>query len=95
VRGRFGKGVIVLIVVDEDRVVRRFLEMSGRTVFAKFIRQDAFEGLTLTQLRAQLEQDKFQPAVAHAVRSAIEQAERLAEQSDGGEGLTGLKPVKA
>ncbi|MDR2310191.1 MAG: transcriptional regulator [Brucellaceae bacterium] len=95
VRGRFGKGVIVLIVVDEDRVVRRFLEMSGRTVFAKFIRQDAFEGLTLTQLRAQLEQDKFQPAVTHAVRSAIEQAERLAEQSDGGEGLTGLKPVKA
>jgi glucitol operon activator protein len=35
VRGRFGKGVIVMIVVDRDLKVRRFLEMSGRTVFAK------------------------------------------------------------
>ena len=94
VRGRFGKGVIVLIVVDQELVVRRFLEMSGRTVFAKFTRQDALEGLTLAQLRAQLEQNKFQLAIAHAVRSAIEQAERLAGQSDGREGLSGLKPVE-
>ncbi len=32
VRGRFGRGVIVLLVVDRNLVVRRFLQMSGRTV---------------------------------------------------------------
>ncbi len=32
IRGRFGKGVIVLIVVDRNLEVRRFLQMSGRTV---------------------------------------------------------------
>ena len=35
VRGRLGKGVIVLILVTPDLVVQRFLVMSGRSVFAK------------------------------------------------------------
>ncbi|HWD12556.1 transcriptional regulator GutM [Pseudochrobactrum sp. sp1633] len=93
IRGRFGKGVIVLIVVDRDLVVRRMLEMSGRTVFAKFARRDAYEGLTLAQLREKLEQGAFDAGVAHAVRSAIEQAERLADQSEEQSGLSGLKTV--
>lgn len=95
VRGRFKKGVIVLIVVDRDLMVRRLLEMSGRTVFAKFTRRDEFEGLTLTQLREKLEYGAFTPAIAHAVRSAMEQAERLASQPDKQAGLVGLKPIVA
>lgn len=94
-RGRFGKGVIALIVVDRDLVVRRLLEMSGRTVFAKFTRRDEFEGQSLVQLREKVEQGAFTPPVAHAVRSAIEQAERLALQPEESEGLSGLKPVTA
>ncbi len=95
VRGRFGKGVIVLIVTDRHLVVRRLLEMSGRTVFAKFSRREAFEGLTLEQLREKADQGVFLPVVAPAVHTAIQQAERLAEQSDGEAGLSGLKTVSA
>lgn len=94
-RGRFGKGVIVLIVVDRDLVVRRLLEMSGRSVFAKFTRRDEFEGLSLAQLREKAEQDTFTPPVAHAVRSAVDQAERLASEPEERAGLAGLKPVTA
>lgn len=103
-RGRLKKGVIVLIVVDRDLVVRRLLEMSGRTVFAKFTRRDEFEGLSLGQLREKLdlaplrkksEQGAFTPPVAHALRSAIEQAERLALQPEERAGLSGLKPLTA
>lgn len=94
-RGRLKKGVIVLIVVDRDLVVRRLLEMSGRTVFAKFTRRDEFEGLSLAQLRERLEQNVFTPPVAHALRSAIEQAERLALQPEERAGLSGLKPLTA
>jgi glucitol operon activator protein len=49
-KGKLGKGVIVLVVVDGSMRVERFLQMSGRSVFAKFRREPAFEGLSLDAL---------------------------------------------
>lgn len=93
VRGRFGKGVIVLIVVDRDLNIRRFLEMNGRTVFAKFKRQEAFEGMALETLRSEPAMEASTP-VAQAARQAMEQIGRMAEQSDG-TALEGIKAVPA
>lgn len=93
-RGRFGKGVIVLVVVDRDLVVSRFLEMGGRTVFAKFRRREGFEGLTLDQVRTDPRLGEGHKGVAEAAKRAIEQIDRMHEQSSG-PGLAGLKALGA
>lgn len=93
-RGRFSKGVIVLIVVDRNLVVRRFLEMSGRTVFAKFIRREGFEGMRLSELQDNPAIGEGKPEVAAAATQAMEQIGRIRDQSDGLE-LEGLKAVGA
>lgn len=94
VRGRFAKGVIVLIVVDRNLVVRRFLEMGGRTVFAKFIRREGFEGMRLGELQDNPAIGEGKPEVAAAATQAMEQIGRIRDQSDG-LGLEGLKAVGA
>ncbi len=94
IRARFGKGVIVLIVVDRDLVVRRFLQMSGRTVFAKFSRREGFEGKHVNTLQDNPTIGGGTPEVAAAARQAIEQIGRISNQSDGIE-LEGLKAVGA
>ncbi|MBA8838874.1 glucitol operon activator protein [Ochrobactrum sp. RH2CCR150] len=93
VRGRFGKGVIVMIVVDRDLKIRRFLEMSGRTVFAKFKRQEAYEGMSLNALRREQEALEKSPVNA-AAKQAMDQIDRIREQSDGAS-LEGLKLAHA
>ena len=93
VRGRFGKGVIVMIVVDRDLKVRRFLEMSGRTVFAKFKRQEAYEGMPFNALRREQEALEKSPVNA-AAKQAMDQIDRIREQSDG-TSLEGLKLAHA
>ena len=49
-RSRFGAGTVLLLVVDADRVVRRFLVMRGVTVLARFARLQEVEGLPLASL---------------------------------------------
>lgn len=94
VRGRFGRGVIVLLVVDSNLVVRRFLQMSGRTVFAKFSRREGFEGMRLSELQDNPTIGEGTPEVVAAAKQAIEQIGRIRDQSDGIE-LEGLKAVGA
>ncbi|RCS23898.1 transcriptional regulator [Phyllobacterium salinisoli] len=94
-RGRLGKGVIVLIVVTPDLVVRRLLEMSGRSVFAKFRRREEFEGLTLDALRSNSNAGEGEPGVAEAIKRAIEQIDRMRSEPKEKPGLTGLKTVGA
>ncbi|PRD42747.1 transcriptional regulator [Phyllobacterium phragmitis] len=95
-RGRFGKGVIVLIVVTPDLVVRRLLEMSGRSVFAKFRRREEFEGMTLDALRADPKAlGEAKPGVAEAIKKAIEQIDRMRSEPKEKPGLAGLKTVGA
>ncbi|MCT7374517.1 transcriptional regulator GutM [Chelativorans salis] len=76
-KGRLGKGVIVLVVVDEALRVERFLQMSGRSVFAKFARVPEYEGLPLDALRdASGPLGRAETGVAVATARAIEQIDR-------------------
>jgi glucitol operon activator protein len=95
VRGRLGKGVIVLIVVTPDLIVQRFLVMSGRSVFAKFKRREEFEGISLSALRTDPVMAGVEdPVLAKAAERAIEQIDKAgAEQKRPG--LSGIKAVNA
>lgn len=94
-RGRLGKGVIVLIVVDHDLKVQRFLEMSGRSVFAKFKRKEKFEGVSLDEIRSDpAVAGEGEPGTAEAVKRAIEQIDRIRLEPKV-PGLSGLKAVGA
>jgi len=95
-RGRLGKGVIVLIVVTPDLVVRRLLEMSGRSVFAKFRRREEFEGMTLDALRSDPDAlGEGEPGMAEAIKRAIEQIDRMRAEPKERPGLSGLKTAGA
>lgn len=50
-RSALGKGVILILVVGPDDVVRRLLLMEGRSVFARFEPRPEFEGMRLQALR--------------------------------------------
>ncbi len=43
-RATLGRGVILLLVVSPDRIVRRLMVMQGRSVFARFDRVPDVEG---------------------------------------------------
>lgn len=94
VRGRLGKGVIILIVVDRDLVIRRFLEMSGRSVFAKFKRREGFEGMRIDALLDDSQLDDGRPEILAATKQAVEQISRLKDQSNGAV-LEGLRTAQA
>lgn len=50
-RSTFGRGVILLLVVDTEGIVRRLSMMQGRSVFAKFKTVPEVEGDMLETLR--------------------------------------------
>lgn len=75
VRRRFGRGVIVLIVVTSDLIVQRFLIMNGRSVFARFARHTQLEGISFNVLRTN--PMMHEPILAKALEKAIEQVERI------------------
>ena len=95
-RGRFAKGIIVLVVVTPDLVVRRLLVMSGRSVFAKFKRHEEYEGVALDRIRSNPAiKGEGEPGVAEAVKRAIEQIDRARSEPGRKPGLAGLKTVSA
>lgn len=79
-RSVFGKGVILVLVVGPDDIVRRLLVMEGRSVFAKFKPLPEFEGRRLDSLRdgAFGENEKGR---AQALTAAIAQIDRVANGS--------------
>jgi glucitol operon activator protein len=95
VRGRLGKGVIVVIVVTPDLIIQRFLVMSGRSVFAKFKRRTELEGISLNALRADpVMTGVEEPALAKAAERAIELIDK-ARAEPKKPGLSGIKTVNA
>ncbi|WP_173931888.1 transcriptional regulator GutM [Chelativorans sp. Marseille-P2723] len=83
-KGRLGKGVIVLVVVDEALRIERFLQMSGRSVLAKFVRMPHYEGQSLDDLRGESQILKeAEPGVALAVARAVEQIDKARGQKSG------------
>ena len=75
-RGRLGKGVIAIVVVDPMTVVRKVMVMEGRSVLAKFQPLLEYEGISLADLKTALEQEQKKGRIA-ALTQAIEQLERV------------------
>ncbi|MDX7952098.1 transcriptional regulator GutM [Lichenihabitans sp. Uapishka_5] len=75
-KATFGAGLILLLVVSPDRVVRRALVMRGRTVFARFARLPNLEGKPLGTLPA--EPDFRDKVSIGALTKATEQIEKAA-----------------
>ena len=87
-RSTFGAGVILLLVVSPDRVVRRAMVMKGRSVFARFARLSSIEGKALGVLPA--EPDFRDKAAEGALIKATEQIEKAARSAshEGSNGET-------
>ena len=49
-RAILGRGVLLLLVVSPDRIVRRLLVMHGRSIFTRFEPVSAVEGLPMERL---------------------------------------------
>ncbi len=87
-RSVLGKGMILILIIGPDDIVRRLMLMEGRSVFARFKVMEGFEGLRLAALR--------DPAVAEgrpklaarkgfrvALGQALEQIERARGRTAG------------
>jgi glucitol operon activator protein len=76
-KARLGKGVILIMICDEDDVVRRALRMRGMTVFARFEEARDLLGLSLDDLREEGLEGPYEKATMLAARRAVEQIERI------------------
>jgi glucitol operon activator protein len=76
-KARFGKGVILIMVCDEDDVVKRALRMRGMTVFARFEEAHDLLGMSLDDLGEEGLEGPYEKATMLAARRAAEQIERI------------------
>ncbi len=83
-KGRFGKGVILILVSDSDGIVTRSLRMRGMTVFARF--QEALDlvGTDIEALKEENLEEPYEKATMLAARRAVEQIERIRSEKAGG-----------
>ncbi len=80
-KSTLGRGVILLLVVGPDRIVRRLAVMQGRSVFAKFRVCPDLEGQPLEALRASPPfQDRGRVAALSMAISQIEKASGSRQQ---------------
>lgn len=78
-RGRFGKGVIAMVCVDESTVIRKLMVMEGRSVFAKFVPLQEYEGRRLSEVKPEFADNAAKDGRARAISHAIDQLERVKE----------------
>lgn len=76
-KARFGKGVILLLVTDENDVVRRALRMRGMTVFARFREAPELVGMSLDELRDGEREGPYERATMLAAKRAVEQIDTI------------------
>lgn len=76
-KARFGKGVVLILVCDEDGVIKRALRMRGMTVFARFGEAHDLLGMSLDDLRIEKREGPYEKATMLAARRAVEQIERI------------------
>ena len=86
-RSRFGKGVILILVIGEDgEVIRRALRMRGMTVFARFREYPELEGASVEELKGGgVSVDR---ATLAAAEKAAEQIERIRSEQEEGAGVS-------
>lgn len=82
-KARFGKGVILILVSDEDDVVKRALRMRGMTVFARFEEALDLVGMSLEELRQEKREGPYEKATMLAARRAVEQIYRIQSEKAG------------
>ena len=82
-KARLGKGVILIMVSDEDGVVKRALRMRGMTVFARFEETPDLVGMTLVELREEGREGPYEKATMLAARRAVEQIDRIRSERAG------------
>jgi glucitol operon activator protein len=76
-KARFGKGVILILVVGEDERVKKALKMRGMTVFARFKEAPELLGLGLDELRDEKREERYEKGVLPAARRAVEQIDQV------------------
>ena len=81
-KATFGKGVILILVADENDVVRRALRMRGMTVFARFKEAPDFAGISLDELRAEQREGPYDKSTMLAARRAVEQIDRIKQEKE-------------
>src|SRR4028119_1634930 len=87
-KARLGKGVILIMVSDEDGVVKRALRMRGMTVFARFEEAPDLVGMTLDELREEEREGPYEKATMLAARRAVEQMDRARAGRAGGAAMS-------
>jgi glucitol operon activator protein len=81
-KATFGKGVILILVADENDVVRRALRMRGMTVFARFKEAADLAGLSLDELRAEQREGPYDKSTMLAASRAVEQIDRIKQEKE-------------
>lgn len=76
-KARFGKGVILILVVGDNGIVRKALRMRGMTVFARFKDAPDLLGKMLDDLRDEDIEGPYEKGTMLAVRRAVEQIDRI------------------
>ncbi len=82
-KARFGKGVILILVCDEDGVVSRAVRMRGMTVFARFQEAPELVGLSLDKLRDGERKGPYEKATMLAAQRAVEQIDLIRSEKAG------------
>ena len=82
-KARLGKGVILIMISDEEGVIKRALRMRGMTVFARFEEVPDLVGMTLDELREEGREGPYEKATMLAARRAVEQIDRIQSEKAG------------
>lgn len=86
-RARFGRGVVAILVSDEEGVVREALRMRGFSVFARFGEASELVGLEVEELRDEGRDGPYGATTMLAVRRAVEQVDRIKAEREVGAGV--------
>ena len=81
-KATFGKGVILMLVADENDVVKRVLRMRGMTIFARFKEAPEFVGMRLDELRIGDREEPYDKSTMLAARRAVEQIDRIKQEKE-------------
>ena len=83
-KGRFGKGVILILVSDAEGTITKALKMRGRTVFARFEEARNFVGLHIEDLRDEKREEPYDAGTMLAARRAIQQIDKIKAEKEVG-----------
>lgn len=88
-RGSLGKGVIAIVVVDDQDIVRKLMLMEGRSVFAKFRDFSQAVGRPLAEIMVAPVFPEAEAGRNKAVAQAVEQVIKARASTRGDAALVG------